>query len=730
MISNYLRLSVCGLLLVSSLRAQFHSGLSSFSLALSQSPNTRAPQTSPPRMMHLLSNTDGWVLTGEQLLWTSDAGKHWQEITPPKESNQSIDSVFFLDSLHGWSVLHSVDSAGRATITVASSLNGGHTWSSSPVKAANIDENIAPAYSGGGDLSFINPKQGWLLLGQVSSSASSIGYLYKTTDGGANWSALPAPPVAGEIRFQSPTIGWLVGGAAGDYLYSTTDGGQSWAEVILPQPEGLQGRVEVRCSLPTFQDAQRGLLPVRFVPEGRSFVLATYSTTDGGNHWKLQAKEVHSSFGYSIAPSIVGDKIIKASIWKGKVITHSDALSGALTALPSELPPSLSIRKAHFTDTEHGWILVSGSQCASFKSNCSTTTMLLATEDGGKTFSPVLRGTRQDDIPNINPPNSPQARPQSLLVTPNTLAGGHGPNGAYPPFSRTLAQYQGMDSCGNMPLTAMQDFWNSSTYYSVGFYLGGATTNRNNCFKPDFNWINATSCMGWVYTPVWDDLQAPCAPGVTQFMSSNATTAAQQGDAAAEAAANALAYVGLTYSIAYLDLEHYPTGDSQCSQAVRAYVNSWVVGMNIRGYAAGVYGNADDANQDWDWFDIANPPNDIWIASYPGLGMETSLLPPVNNSDWQFDQRIHQYCCQGNYYETHGTSTLKIDQNIVDACVAQVWQNSCCTDPCDSLCPNYDPTLPSCQPPPDDCGDCNGDECEIDPTLDSCCCDCLHMCEQ
>ena len=73
------------------------------------------------------------------------------------------------------------------------------------------------------DVSFVSADQGWAL---------GRGELVATTDGGARWTRLPAPPAgAAHIRFASPQIGyaWSISGA----LWITTDGAASW------QPAGL-----------------------------------------------------------------------------------------------------------------------------------------------------------------------------------------------------------------------------------------------------------------------------------------------------------------------------------------------------------------------------------------------------------------------------------------------------------------------------------------------------------
>ncbi len=73
------------------------------------------------------------------------------------------------------------------------------------------------------DVSFVSASQGWAL---------GSGELVTTTDGGASWTRLTAPPAgAAHIRFASPQVGyaWTTTGS----LWITTDGAASW------QPGGL-----------------------------------------------------------------------------------------------------------------------------------------------------------------------------------------------------------------------------------------------------------------------------------------------------------------------------------------------------------------------------------------------------------------------------------------------------------------------------------------------------------
>ena len=80
------------------------------------------------------------------------------------------------------------------------------------------------------DVSFVSADQGWAL---------GRGELVRTTDGGARWTRLPAPPAgAAHIRFASPQVGyaWSAAGA----LWITTDGAASWRKAGLTQVVSLE----------------------------------------------------------------------------------------------------------------------------------------------------------------------------------------------------------------------------------------------------------------------------------------------------------------------------------------------------------------------------------------------------------------------------------------------------------------------------------------------------------
>ncbi len=90
------------------------------------------------------------------------------------------------------------------------------------------------------DLTFVNPRTGWL-LGTAPCSSPPCTSLVRTTDGGRTWVGVPAPradleprgqsgcadrPCVRGIRFANASVGYAYGSTA---LYLTTDGGVTWA---------------------------------------------------------------------------------------------------------------------------------------------------------------------------------------------------------------------------------------------------------------------------------------------------------------------------------------------------------------------------------------------------------------------------------------------------------------------------------------------------------------------
>jgi hypothetical protein len=176
--------------------------------------------------------------------------------------------------------------------------------------------------------------------------------------------------------------------------------------------------------------------------------------------------------------------------------------------------------------------------------------------------------------------------------------------------------------------------------------------------------VRSIFAQGWRLVPTWVGLQAPgsSCTGCSK-MSTSTTTARQQGINEANAAADAVAALGLPApSIIYFDMERY---DPTSHPAVKAFINAWVERLAQRGHQAGVYGAGVNATNDW--APIANPPRAVWIAQWNNVDGVFNLSGLSNNL-WTTHQRIHQF--QGPHNETWGGVTFNIDSDRADAPVA------------------------------------------------------------
>ncbi len=342
-------------------------------------------QDDPISSFHLLTPTTGWALVGNKLLWTEQNGKDWQDRTPKLSSNQTITSVFFLNSTSGWVLLGTQPTTGTFTsFSPESTTDAGKTWTkTAPLQ---VSPDLLPVLSRLTFLTFFDAKHGWLELQLASSSNFKYGLLFATQNGGATWSELPRPPVVDQMDFISPTVGWIAGGPAGDSLYRTTDGGKSWQAQTLPVPPGTADAKRPQYSKPSFSNSNDGILPVTYLGTNddpySSF--AVYTTSNGGNSWSQKSFEKLSVIG-TVPSSAYDSAIIRAFATGNSFVIGSHMLSRPLASTGLS---DLTIDAISFVDQYNGWLKASGDSCTSGP-NCQTPTKLFATTDGGQSLTDI-----------------------------------------------------------------------------------------------------------------------------------------------------------------------------------------------------------------------------------------------------------------------------------------------------------------------------------------------------
>lgn len=139
-----------------------------------------------------LSPETGWVLMGQQLDWTDNAGVTWRAVALPETGRALIAAVAFVSAERGWLVLLSTNEMGQLAYTLARTENGGRVWALTPL--ALFAAGDVAAYAENVQLHFADSQRGWLTIKRATSSNFNLNTIFYTEDGGVTWVAADEAP--------------------------------------------------------------------------------------------------------------------------------------------------------------------------------------------------------------------------------------------------------------------------------------------------------------------------------------------------------------------------------------------------------------------------------------------------------------------------------------------------------------------------------------------------------
>jgi len=338
-----------------------------------------APLAAPAlTSIHMLNELNGWGVAETSVVRTNDGGLTWYDLTPPGLADLGYSvSEFFLDRDHAWIVVPDPNDYMRAG-ALHRTQDGGLNWTESAVPF------------GGGDLTFLDASNGWMLADLGGGAGSNAVAVYQTEDGGATWTRVyindPNAQGAGDslplggiksglipLNMQTAWIGGVIYAPGVVYLYRTDNGGRTWAPVAIPLPDGAQ-ESEIDFEGLQFATADNALLAIRMT--GDRYQLALYMTQDGGETWALTPTLIPDSGSVDFVSAEAG------VVWNGSQFFVTRDAARTWTITPPDVAFGDTFSRMDFVSPDVGWV-ITYDQTGRYN--------LYKTTDGGATWISLYR---------------------------------------------------------------------------------------------------------------------------------------------------------------------------------------------------------------------------------------------------------------------------------------------------------------------------------------------------
>lgn len=317
-------------------------------------PTIAAPFVTSPSItfLKMLSELDGWAISENAILRTTDGGSTWYNVSPQGVTEVGYGTAnTFLNASQAWvMVADASDPAGSGLLYRTD--NGGLNWT------------VYPVPFGGGELAFTDEDNGWMMAFLGVAAGSMAVSIYQTDDGGAIWTqtftndpnfedardSLPFGGIKSNLTPLDADTAWVGGVIYAPetfYLYKTTDGGQGWAQQTIPAAPGMEN-TEVAINVgPIFTSPNDAILPVQFA--GETYRTGFYATDDRGVNWEF----------VSFMPGAGAVDFVSAAegfFWTGEQFFVTMDGAQTWTTVNADVPFADSFAGMDFVNTRTGWV--------------------------------------------------------------------------------------------------------------------------------------------------------------------------------------------------------------------------------------------------------------------------------------------------------------------------------------------------------------------------------------
>lgn len=288
--------------------------------------------------MQFVSANEGWIsIAPGGLLHTTDGGTTWTEkiLHPTDVVGSPSDpglNLSFISKTTGWVLKTFGTFDNPQGAVVYKTTDGGVNWSRKVVSTTTGDVGF--------QLQFVDANTGWILL--YNSTTLTPTFL-KTSDGGANWVPVNG---AGIFSFVDANNGWAYSSPnqSPPYnIYKTTDGGTSWFPIAIDNTAGQINKMK-------FFDVNNGWI----VGKNGKII----KTSDGGVNWtpitnaginsEYKNKSVHF-----INPNVGWISSKRDNSDDNAIVLHTN--NGGTSWTTQNTPSNYSIFSIYFWDANNGW---------------------------------------------------------------------------------------------------------------------------------------------------------------------------------------------------------------------------------------------------------------------------------------------------------------------------------------------------------------------------------------